>query len=53
MFARTVAVIVALAGLLPSFLFIPVMPLWSLTIIVVNVLVVWAIVVHGGEVKDM
>ena len=53
MFARTVAVIASLTGLLSAFLFIPVMPVWSLTIIVVNFLVIWAVVVHGGEVKDM
>jgi hypothetical protein len=45
--ARVVAAILALASAVTSFLFIPHYPFWSLTIIALDVLVIWALTVHG------
>ena len=47
--ARAVGVILACASLVVNFMFVPAYPVWALTIIAMNVLVVWALIVHGGE----
>lgn len=51
-FGRTVAVVVALISAVANMLFIPIYPIWSLLMVTVCVLVIWAVVVHGGELKD-
>ena len=38
-------------SMLANFLFIPVYPVWALTIITINVLVIWALTAHGGEMR--
>jgi hypothetical protein len=50
--ARTVAVIVASVSLLVNFFFIPVYPLWALTVITIDVLVIWALTAHGREMRQ-
>jgi hypothetical protein len=50
--ARAVAVIVASISLLVNFFFIPVYPLWALTVIVIDVLVIWAVTAHGREMRE-
>lgn len=49
--ARTVGVIVASLSLIANFLFLPAYPLWALSIIVLDVLVIWAITAHGKEMR--
>ena len=49
--ARIVAVIVVGISLIVNFLAIPVYPLWSLVIITLEVLVLWALIGHGRELK--
>lgn len=51
--ARTVAVIVAGVSMVVNFLFIPVYPVWALTVITINVLVIWAITAHGREMREV
>lgn len=51
LFARIVGILVAVGSLVTNFLFVPAYPVWALTIIVVDVLVIWAITVHGGEMR--
>jgi hypothetical protein len=53
MFARTVAVFVAAGSLISQFVGLYVAPFWSLTVIVIDILVIWAIMVHGREMKDV
>jgi len=50
--ARAVAVIVASISMLVNFFFIPVYPLWALTVIVIDVLVIWAVTAHGREMRE-
>ena len=50
--ARTVAVVVAGAGMVVNFLFIPVYPIWALTVITINILVIWAVTAHGREMRE-
>jgi hypothetical protein len=50
--ARTIGVVVAGVSLIGNFLFIPVYPVWSLIIIVLDVLVIWALTAHGREMRS-
>jgi hypothetical protein len=49
--ARTVAVLLAGVAILVNFLFIPAYPVWALTIIAINVFVIYALTAHGGELR--
>ena len=49
--ARVVACGVALLGAVISLLGIGAYPLWSIVLVTVNVLVLYAVAVHGGEMK--
>lgn len=51
-FGRTIAVVVALASAVVNMAFLPAYPIWSLLILAVDVLVIYAVVVHGSELKD-
>lgn len=51
-FGRTFAVAVAMLSAIVNMLFIPVYPIWSILIITVCILVIYAVIVHGGELKD-
>ena len=47
--ARSVGVIIATVSAIANFAFIPYYPLWSLTIIAVDVFVIWALTIHGRD----
>jgi hypothetical protein len=51
-FARTVAVFVAAGSLISQFVSLNLAPLWSLTIIAIDILVIWAVMMHGRELRD-
>ena len=53
MFARTVAVFVAGGSLVSHFVGLNIAPLWSLIVITMDILVIWAVVVHGKEMQDL
>src|SRR5688572_15429161 len=50
--ARTVGVILAGLSALANLVFIEAYPIWSIMIITVDVLVIYALTVHGRELKD-
>ena len=50
-FGRIVAVIVAVISAVFQVVLLPVQPFWSLVIIAVDVLVIYAVVVHGDELR--
>ena len=50
--ARTVGVILAGLSAVANLIFIEAYPLWSMIIITVDVLVIYALTVHGRELKD-
>ena len=52
MWARVVAVIVAMVSALTNLAFLPAYPIWSALMIAVDVLVIWALTVHGAEIKN-
>jgi hypothetical protein len=47
--ARTVGVIVAVISVIANFAWLPWYPVWSLVMITVGILVIWALTVHGRE----
>lgn len=47
--ARVIAVVLVLLNFLAQFAFVSVYPVWSIIIMVVDVLVIYALTVHGGE----
>jgi hypothetical protein len=50
--ARSVAVVLAMLSALVNLVFIEAYPIWSILIITVDVLVIYALIVHGRELKD-
>ncbi len=53
MWGRVVGVIVSGLSLIANFGFIPVYPFWSILMVVINVLVLYALIVHGDEASDL
>jgi hypothetical protein len=49
--ARSVAVIIAALSLIAHFFWLPLFPIWALIVITIDVLVIWALTVHGGEMR--
>lgn len=49
--ARVTAVVLAGLNAIAQLAFLPVYPAWSLLIIALDVVILWAILVHGGEVE--
>jgi hypothetical protein len=47
--ARVVAIVLAGVSALSNFAFVPYHAVWSLTIIALDVVVIWALVAHGGR----
>ena len=50
--ARTVAVVLACVSILANFLWLPYYPFWSITVIALNVFVIWAVTVHGRDIAQ-
>jgi len=50
--ARVVGITVAVLSAIANFLFIPYYPFWALTVITLDIFVIWALAAHGGELRD-
>jgi len=50
--ARTVGVLLAAFNSLVALVFIEAAPVWCLVLITVNILVIYALIVHGRELRD-
>jgi hypothetical protein len=50
--ARTVGVIVAAVSAVANFAWLPYSPVWSITIIAIDVFVIWALTVHGRDIAE-
>lgn len=48
--ARVVAVLVACVSIVANFIWMPYYPLWSLTIIALDVFIIWAVTAHGKDI---
>ncbi|GAA3214266.1 DUF7144 family membrane protein [Microbacterium terregens] len=51
--ARVVAIILAILSAVGQLLLVPAQPLWSLIVIAIDVLVIFALIVHGREMRDV
>lgn len=51
--ARTVGVLVAAASLVANFFWLPAYPIWSVIVITMDVLVIWALTVHGRDLQEV
>jgi hypothetical protein len=49
---RVVGVVLAVVSAVVNLLFLPAYPIWSTIVIVVDVLVIYALVVHGSELEQ-
>lgn len=52
LWARIVAVVLASINVIAHIAFMSAQPVWALIAIVVDVLVIWAVIAHGDELKD-
>jgi hypothetical protein len=50
--ARVVGIVLAVLSAIANFLFIPYYPIWSMLIIALDVFVIWALAVHGRELRN-
>ncbi len=50
--ARTVAVIVALVSIVANFLWLPYYPWWAALVIVFDVFVIWTVTAHGRDLSN-
>lgn len=53
MFGRIIGGILVVGSLLANIALISVAPLWSITVIVIDILILYAIIVHAGELKRL
>ena len=50
--ARSVGVIIAIVSAIANFMFLPYYPVWSIIVIALDVLVIWALTVHGRDIAN-
>lgn len=51
--ARTVGVVLAAVSLVANFLSLPAYPVWSIAMMTLAVLVIWAMTAHGHEMREL
>ena len=52
LFGRTMAVILATLSIIVNFIWLPVYPVWAIVVIVIDVFILYAVIVHGKEMKN-
>jgi hypothetical protein len=50
---RVFGVIMVSLSAIATFAFVPVYPIWSIIILIVDILVLYALIAHGGEMKSV
>jgi hypothetical protein len=51
--ARIVAVVIALLSAMINFAFIPYYPVWSILMIAISIGVIWALIAHGRDLEEV
>jgi hypothetical protein len=51
--ARTIGVLVATVSAVGAFVFMPVYPVWAICLIAIDVAIIWALTVHGRDVRKL
>ncbi len=49
--ARTVGVFAALISMISAFVWMPIYPIWGITIVAVDFAVIWALTAHGRDIQ--
>lgn len=52
LYGRIVAILVAVASVVANMAFVPIYPIWSILMIILGIVVIWAVAVHGGELQE-
>lgn len=52
MFGRIVAVILATLSIIVNFIWLPVYPVWAIVVITMDIFILYAVMVHGREMKS-
>ena len=50
--ARTVGVLAAIASMIANFMWLPWYPIWSVVIIALDIIVIWALTFHGRDIVN-
>ena len=50
--ARVIAILLVSVNMISQLMEMPAYPLWGLVILTLDILIIWAIIVHGAELKD-
>jgi hypothetical protein len=53
LWARILAVIMVSLSILEAFVWLPTYPIWSVIIIAVGALVIWALTIHGHDIESL
>jgi len=53
MYGRIIAVLVASTSAIFNLMFVPIYPIWSILMIVIDVCVIYAVTVYGDEMKNL
>lgn len=53
LFGRTIAVILAILSIIVNFIWLPVYPVWAIVVIILDVFILYAVIVHGKEMKSL
>ena len=53
MFGRIIAVILAMLSIIVNFVWMPVYPVWAIVIITLDVFILYAVIIHGREMKSL
>jgi len=49
--ARSIAVVLAVLSAIANFAWLPYQPIWSITIIAINIAIIWALTAHGRDIE--
>lgn len=53
LFGRMIAVILAMLSIIVNFVWMPVYPVWAIVIITLDVFILYAVIIHGREMKSL
>jgi hypothetical protein len=53
LFGRTIAVFLSVLSIIVNFIWLPVYPVWAIVVIILNVFILYAVIVHGREMKRL
>ena len=49
--ARTIGVIAAIVSMISAFVYMPIYPIWGITIVAIDFAVIWALTAHGRDIQ--